>query len=238
MPGVGCVCCGVVGVVLGVVVPGAVVVDVPLPAAAAMPTPPVAATATAAAAIARLRTDIDRLLRIGSARSESSDHGANHPGLRFTWESRTRGYDRPVEPREEASRAGRPVAAPLAGGALGGPGDDFVVVEWSDSGSGEWEWIAPPHVHHGDDEAWYVLEGVLRFRLGDEQFEASAGTAVLARRGTPHAYGNARREPARYLLVVSPRIMALVEELHAPRDGAGGLDYAEIFRKYDSELLS
>jgi mannose-6-phosphate isomerase-like protein (cupin superfamily) len=114
-------------------------------------------------------------------------------------------------------------------------GDDFVIVEWSDSGESEWEWIAPLHVHHRDDEAWYVLEGTLRFRIGDEQFEAGPGAKVLARKGVPHAYGNARRgERARYLLVLTPRIRALVEALHEP--GAG--DYAAIFRAHESELLT
>jgi mannose-6-phosphate isomerase-like protein (cupin superfamily) len=123
---------------------------------------------------------------------------------------------------------------PLAGGQLGGPRSDFVIVEWSDSGESEWDWIAPLHVHHGDDEAWYVLQGALRFRIGDEVFEAGAGSGVLAPKGTPHAYGNARRgQPARYLLVVTPKIRALVQALHEP--GAG--DYAAIFRAHDSELL-
>jgi mannose-6-phosphate isomerase-like protein (cupin superfamily) len=124
--------------------------------------------------------------------------------------------------------------SPLAGAQLGGEDDDFVIVEWRDSGESEWEWIAPLHVHHADDEAWYVLEGALRFRIGDELFEAPAGSAVLAPKGTPHAYGNANRgRPARYLLVMTPRIDALVKALHEP--GAG--DYAAIFRTHQSELL-
>ena len=41
---------------------------------------------------------------------------------------------------------------------LGGARSDFVIVEWTDSGGSGWEWIAPLHVHHADDEAWYVLE--------------------------------------------------------------------------------
>lgn len=123
----------------------------------------------------------------------------------------------------------------LAEGQLGGATSDFVIVEWMDSGQSEWEWIAPLHVHHADDEAWYVLEGALRIRLGDEIREAGPGSAVLAPKGTPHAYGNARRgQPARYLLVMTPRIRALVDALHEP--GAG--DYAGIFRAHDSEMLS
>ena len=130
--------------------------------------------------------------------------------------------------------ASQSFVSPLAGTQLGGPDADFVIVEWSDSGESEWEWIAPLHIHHADDEAWYVLDGALRFRLGDEEFEAPAGSAVLAPKGTPHAYGNAKRgQPARYLLVMTPRIDALVKALHEP--GAG--DYAAIFRAHQSELL-
>src|SRR3954451_8788429 len=123
----------------------------------------------------------------------------------------------------------------LAGGELGGPASDFVVVEWTDSGDSDWEWIAPLHVHHGDDEAWYVVEGSLRFRLGDELCEAGPGEGVLAPKGMPHAYGNARQgRLARYLLVTTPRIRRLVQARHEP----GASDYAEIFRAHDSELLS
>lgn len=124
--------------------------------------------------------------------------------------------------------------SPLAGRQAGGSGDDFVIVEWTDPGDDDWEWIAPLHVHHQDDEAWYVLEGTLRFRVADAVFEAPAGSAVSAPKGTPHAYGNARRgQQARYLLVMTPKIRALVEALHAP--GASG--YPDIFRAHDSEML-
>lgn len=127
------------------------------------------------------------------------------------------------------------VFASLAESELGGAGADFVIVEWGDSGEGEWEWIAPLHVHHADDEAWYVLEGVMRFRLGDQVFEVGPRGAVLAPKGTPHSYGNARPgQPARYLLVMTPRLRHLVDELHRP--GAG--DYAAIFRAHNSELLA
>jgi mannose-6-phosphate isomerase-like protein (cupin superfamily) len=123
----------------------------------------------------------------------------------------------------------------LAGGQLGGSEGDFVIVEWTDSGESGYEWIAPLHVHHADDEAWYVLEGVLQFRIGDQTREIGPGGAALAPKGTPHAYGNARTgQSARYLLVTTPKIRALVHALHEP----GAHDYAAIFRAHDSELLS
>ena len=68
-------------------------------------------------------------------------------------------------------------------------GADLVMVEWT-AQVGD-HWIAPLHVHHSDDEAWYVLDGELGFRLGAEVVIAAAGSAVVAPRGTPHTYWNA-----------------------------------------------
>ena len=80
-----------------------------------------------------------------------------------------------------------------------------------------------------------MLDGALRLRLGEETFEVGAGGGVPASRGIPHAYGNARRgQMARYLLVMTPKIRALIQALHEP----GAEDYARIFRAHDSELLA
>ena len=109
----------------------------------------------------------------------------------------------------------------------------FVVAEWKDDGATSSERpIAGLHIHHEDDEAWYVLEGRLGFRIGTEIVEAGPGEAVLAERGVPHSYWNATSALTRYLIIVPPRLMALVDELHR-----GPADYGAVFRKYSSELL-
>ena len=118
----------------------------------------------------------------------------------------------------------------LAGKAIGSSGDDFVIVQWT-AEVGD-HWIAPLHVHRGDDEAWYVLSGTLGFRLGDDEIEASPGSAVFARRGTPHTFWNGGQSEAEYLLVMTPRIAQLVEQVHEP-----GADIAAIFASHDSEIL-
>ena len=79
-------------------------------------------------------------------------------------------------------------------------------------------YIAPLHVHHDDDEAWYVLDGSLRVRVGESDVDVPAGGALLVPRGTPHTYWNPRAEPARYLIVMAPRIERLIEALHALPD--------------------
>ena len=93
--------------------------------------------------------------------------------------------------------------------------------------------IAGLHVHHADDEAWYVLEGTLGFRVGDDEVTAGPGAAVFVPRGTPALVLERGCRTCRYVLVMPPRLKALVEALHAP--GAG--DFAGILREHESELL-
>ena len=62
----------------------------------------------------------------------------------------------------------------------------------------------PPHIHHREDEAWYVLEGELIYRVGDRELPASAGSFVFAPRGVPHSFTVRSPGPARLLVVVSP----------------------------------
>ena len=44
----------------------------------------------------------------------------------------------------------------------------------------------PPHVHHREDEAFYVLDGALTVRVGDEKFTAEPGAFVFCPREIPH----------------------------------------------------
>ena len=62
----------------------------------------------------------------------------------------------------------------------------------------------PLHTHADEDESWYVLQGALRFRLGDELAQAPAGAFVFVPRGTPHCFQNAGEEPARIIVMFTP----------------------------------
>jgi quercetin dioxygenase-like cupin family protein len=62
----------------------------------------------------------------------------------------------------------------------------------------------PLHVHANEDEAWYVLEGDLRFQLGTEITSAPAGSFVFVPRGTPHCFQNIASDPARILVLFTP----------------------------------
>jgi quercetin dioxygenase-like cupin family protein len=47
---------------------------------------------------------------------------------------------------------------------------------------------APLHVHHRDDEGFWVLEGEVTFYVGDTTIEASAGDYVFGPRDIPHRF--------------------------------------------------
>ncbi|HLY20647.1 MAG TPA: cupin domain-containing protein [Bryobacteraceae bacterium] len=128
-------------------------------------------------------------------------------------------------------------APPLAGQILGTLNDAFVIAEWRDPGGppGPPRLIAPRHLHHHDDEAWYVLEGVLHVEAGDQIIEVRAGAGTLVPRGTRHTYWNPAPGPARYLLVMTSNVLRLIQEIHA-MSGRSPAALQDVFRKYDSEL--
>ncbi len=132
-----------------------------------------------------------------------------------------------------------PLIAPLLAGKIMGTSDDaFVIAEWRDAGGqpGPPRLIAPLHLHHHDDEAWYVVEGTLRILVGDKEIEARAGAGVFVPRGTPHTYWNPTPNPARYLLVMTSNIHRLIQAIHAmPDRNPAALRAA--FADHDSELL-
>ena len=62
---------------------------------------------------------------------------------------------------------------------------------------------SPLHVHHNEDEWFYVIEGELTFRVGGEVSVAPAGAFVFGPRNIPHTFTVSSPE-ARFLLVVEP----------------------------------
>ena len=75
---------------------------------------------------------------------------------------------------------------------------------------------SPLHVHHNEDEWFYVTEGELTFWVGDQVTRAPAGSFVYLPRDVPHTFLVSSPE-ARFLLVVEPAgFEGLVRELSEP----------------------
>ena len=74
----------------------------------------------------------------------------------------------------------------------------------------------PMHVHHDEDEVFYVISGRVEFTLADGPVVAEAGTTVFLPKGTPHAFRVVGDVPARMLTLLVPgRLEGLFRELAA-----------------------
>ncbi len=62
----------------------------------------------------------------------------------------------------------------------------------------------PPHIHSREEETFYILEGLVDFRLGDDLVTAGPGDFVNVPRGQVHNFHNSRPEPARIILTFTP----------------------------------
>jgi quercetin dioxygenase-like cupin family protein len=65
--------------------------------------------------------------------------------------------------------------------------------------------MPPLHLHHTDDEAWYVLEGEMSFYVrGEQPILLAPGGLALGPRGEPHTYRVESSGPARWLAICTP----------------------------------
>lgn len=62
----------------------------------------------------------------------------------------------------------------------------------------------PPHVHSREDEGFFVLDGEITFRFGNERLVAGAGMFVNMPIGVPHSFKNESDAPARMLISIAP----------------------------------
>ena len=103
----------------------------------------------------------------------------------------------------------------------------------------------PLHVHHVEDEGFYVLEGSITVQVGDETIEVPAGRHAFGPHGIPHRF-TVGPDGARMLWVLTPGgFEDLIEEAGVPAESptippASVLppaNAAEIVLRHGNELL-
>jgi len=77
-------------------------------------------------------------------------------------------------------------------------GGAFTLLEVTGKGA-----VPPRHIHHREDEIYYVLEGELTFEVGGRPFAAPAGSAVWLPRGIEHGFA-IESDQAKVLLMLLP----------------------------------
>ncbi len=126
--------------------------------------------------------------------------------------------------RSGADRTGQPrtVFGGLRIDAKVAPADssgDLYLIEHTDEAKGG----PPRHVHHEQDEWFYVLDGSYIVEIGADRFELGPGDSVFAPRTIPHVWTHSSEGPGRLLLAFQPAgqmeafLGALAALGHAPK---------------------
>ena len=62
----------------------------------------------------------------------------------------------------------------------------------------------PPHVHHAEDEAFYVLDGEATITCGDRTWSATPGSFAFLPRDIPHSFKASEAGPLKMLQLTLP----------------------------------
>src|SRR5215217_6415893 len=109
---------------------------------------------------------------------------------------------------------------------------------------------SPLHVHHSEDEGFYILEGEMTFYVGDQTIKAQPGSFLFGPKEVPHAF-TVDSGPARVLFVLSPagfedlvremgkpaRELTIPPQAEAPPDEAEMQRMAAIAARHGNEIL-
>lgn len=107
----------------------------------------------------------------------------------------------------------------------------------------------PPHIHHAQDEAFYILEGTAMIMCGDRTWRVSAGSFVFLPKGIVHGFKIEGEALLKMLVITSPggtaEFESFVQEMGEPAQErvlppAAPPDLEKLLtlsKKYDIELM-
>lgn len=75
----------------------------------------------------------------------------------------------------------------------------------------------PVHLHTREAEAFYLLDGTMTYRAGEQDYRLSPGSFIYLPAGVPHAFRVTGDAPVQFLAVVAPGgLMDLYDEAGQP----------------------
>jgi mannose-6-phosphate isomerase-like protein (cupin superfamily) len=97
----------------------------------------------------------------------------------------------------------------------------------------------PRHLHHDEDEWFYVMEGRYLAEVGTERFELKAGDSLLGPRGVPHAFAYMGEGPGRLLIAFAPanKMEAFFRDNEKGRKAGVYVNDAATYHAYGMELI-
>lgn len=94
----------------------------------------------------------------------------------------------------------------------------------------------PLHVHNDEEETFYLLDGKVRFRVGERTFEAGGGESLHVPAGTVHGF-RVISPTARFLSISNGRFEDMVREASVEA-GAAALPPAAPCTEADQQKLA
>ena len=95
------------------------------------------------------------------------------------------------------------------------------------------------HVHHREDEWYYVLDGQFLFKAGGSEYTLSAGAGIWLPRGVPHVWANTQRSEGKLLLLCQPGgFEHFFDEIGSvPADSKSPQKMKTLMAKYGMDML-
>jgi quercetin dioxygenase-like cupin family protein len=98
------------------------------------------------------------------------------------------------------------------------------------------------HVHHREDEWYYVLSGEFLFKAGETSHNLPAGASIWLPRGIPHVWANTSTSEAKLILVCQPGgfekfFEEMGNEMAKVDSSSAQNKMKEVMAKYGMELL-
>ena len=96
----------------------------------------------------------------------------------------------------------------------------------------------PRHLHHNEDEWFYVVQGEYLVEVGSQRHRLKSGDSILGPREIPHAWAFVGNTPGRLILAYAPA--GKMEAFFAERDKRGGTAYSTdlaLYKACGMELL-
>lgn len=97
----------------------------------------------------------------------------------------------------------------------------------------------PRHLHHNEDEWFYVLAGEYIVEIGTERFTVKPGDSILAPREVPHVWAFVGNNVGKMLIAFAPanKMEAFFRDNEKRRKGNEYVNDAQVYRTYGLELL-
>lgn len=92
----------------------------------------------------------------------------------------------------------------------------------------------PAHVHHAEDEFFYVVSGEFTVSLGDRIVNAPAQSVMFVPRGAAHTFRNVGTEPGVLLIGVTP---AGFEKMFQDRQGVDAATNRSLMKLHNMEVV-